>query len=492
MTETKVDSTTAAFFAESRQAARAGAPDPKCLICGQQRSTQDKKGILSHLMPRSVLRERQNDFYCADVSTGQVLGYTQLGFRGYCSTCELALSNHGEVSFNPKLHSKLVANFAGRVEVDDPKVFHCLLSIGWRGLALSDLASAETEAGKAARAWLCASRAFLQTGDVTRLPQVDIQLLVLCPDQVCGLLLRPHFVGADHLHVQATVVAPVYSFELPKTSAEGLMFPVHIGPLHMQMWTFAPPEDLLAAIRSIRVPPIGKFVIPAGNERAPLAEPVLQGLQKHAEYVLQTAPPAKKPPVAPKSAIASKEDSKGGSKDENNGGSKGDSKGDSKGESTAGLSADLFADRAVHVTATTHLYFFPPLLAQIDHNANSFQLIKFHVWKQLALPAFLFQIVVPDGSRYLFSRIRSDFDLLVRCVCGIKSNKDLVMWLQGSIRPTTGKASLRWHPRALEVFCGKTGKVGVPLLEDLERCVTDWFVSLEIDMTPLSYFCPAY
>lgn len=179
--------TTAQFFGESRQALLADGVDPKCVICGNQRDEKDCK-ILSHLIPRSVLNESK-DIYCANVNVGRIESYKVHGFKGFCAACENSLSKYGEGSLNPVLHRPLVLSIGAEVIVNDPKVFHALLSVGWRGLALSEAAGSDNALGKLVRSWLDSARSFVRTGDAKQAPPCTVLLDVLHPDdtEVCTL-----------------------------------------------------------------------------------------------------------------------------------------------------------------------------------------------------------------------------------------------------------------------------------------------------------------
>lgn len=76
-----------------------------CVICRNLRNKKEIADILSHIIPESVLRSAQegNRMKFAHTETAKTLSYKDVGFRGFCKSCELSLAVNGENDFNPKV-----------------------------------------------------------------------------------------------------------------------------------------------------------------------------------------------------------------------------------------------------------------------------------------------------------------------------------------------------------------------------------------------------
>jgi len=110
------------------------------------RTKEDMKGILSHVIPRSILLS--SNTYSVNYATGKTTGHSNAGFRGLCVKCESILSINGEQDFNPKWHTYFLQNGINYENINSGffndkttnKIHHCLVSIAWRFAVLSEIA----------------------------------------------------------------------------------------------------------------------------------------------------------------------------------------------------------------------------------------------------------------------------------------------------------------------------------------------------------------
>jgi hypothetical protein len=151
---------------------------PICIICRTPRSNEDKRSILSHIIPRSVLNSSLARDFCVNMDSGETVSANRCGYRGYCHNCEEALNVYGETTFNPTLHKPLVENLDREVRCNDPRLFHCFLSVAWRTLQLCELAGANNQQGTTIRRWLDLFRPFIRDGSLTAPEDVSVQLQV--------------------------------------------------------------------------------------------------------------------------------------------------------------------------------------------------------------------------------------------------------------------------------------------------------------------------
>ena len=110
---------------------------PICLLC---RKLDSKPEGLGHVIPHSVLKEAgQTKFF--DHVRGAEGGVSNFGYYAFCKGCEQVFQK-GEVYFNPEFFKPFLADVDGKIEKTVKKngfpwLYHCLISIIWRGLCFT-------------------------------------------------------------------------------------------------------------------------------------------------------------------------------------------------------------------------------------------------------------------------------------------------------------------------------------------------------------------
>ena len=166
-----------------------------CTFC--RKKNTDKRVQLSHIIPYSVLRSAHEKGGALSIGTaGQEVGHSNLGYRGYCGSCEDMLSKKGEQRFNPLVHVPLLSDYNSAVHVegeDAASVSHCALSIWWRAASVGELACEESDEGRdyrklleRVRVWLHNPKEYLPYG-------LQFYFVVYHPDDV--YLLRRRGLG---------------------------------------------------------------------------------------------------------------------------------------------------------------------------------------------------------------------------------------------------------------------------------------------------------
>ena len=167
-------------FEKAQVCYREKTPNRFCILCRKRNC--DKRVQLSHITPHSVIKSAGCDIVSTD-STGQQIGHSMSGYRGYCKQCERMLSDNGETNFNRLIHKPLVEDpdCAVRITGKDVRdVYHCALSIWWRHSSLHGLASEKSDDGKKVRQILENIRTWLHDPSDDYLPvglQVDFNTL---------------------------------------------------------------------------------------------------------------------------------------------------------------------------------------------------------------------------------------------------------------------------------------------------------------------------
>ena len=110
---------------------------PICLLC---RKLDSKPEGLGHIIPHSVLKEAgRKKFF--DHVRGAEGGVSNFGYYAFCKVCEKVFQQ-GEDYFNPEFFRPFLANVDGKIEKNVingsfPWLYHCLISIIWRGLCFT-------------------------------------------------------------------------------------------------------------------------------------------------------------------------------------------------------------------------------------------------------------------------------------------------------------------------------------------------------------------
>lgn len=127
---------------------------PICLLC---RKLDSKPEGLGHIFPHSVLKEAgQKKFF--DHVRGAEGGVSNFGYYAFCKVCEKVFQQ-GEDDFNPEFFRPFLANVDGKIEKNVingsfPWLYHCLISIIWRGLCFAPKNSKHIEALEYLRKYL--------------------------------------------------------------------------------------------------------------------------------------------------------------------------------------------------------------------------------------------------------------------------------------------------------------------------------------------------
>ena len=110
---------------------------PICLLC---KKLDSKPEGLGHIIPHSVLKEAgRKKFF--DHVRGAEGGVSNFGYYAFCKVCEKVFQQ-GEDYFNPEFFRPFLANVDGKIEQNVingsfPWLYHCLISIIWRGLCFA-------------------------------------------------------------------------------------------------------------------------------------------------------------------------------------------------------------------------------------------------------------------------------------------------------------------------------------------------------------------
>lgn len=110
---------------------------PICLLC---RKLDSKPEGLGHIIPHSILKEaREKNFF--DHVRGAQGGVSNFGYYAFCKGCEKVFQK-GEVHFNPEFFKPFLADVDGKIkktveQAGFPWLYHCLISIIWRGLCFT-------------------------------------------------------------------------------------------------------------------------------------------------------------------------------------------------------------------------------------------------------------------------------------------------------------------------------------------------------------------
>lgn len=108
-----------------------------CLLC---RKLDSKPEGLGHIIPHSILKEAREKNFFHHVR-GAEGGVSNFGYYAFCKGCEKVFQK-GEVHFNPEFFKPFLADVDGKIKktvekAGFPWLYHCLISIIWRGLCFT-------------------------------------------------------------------------------------------------------------------------------------------------------------------------------------------------------------------------------------------------------------------------------------------------------------------------------------------------------------------
>ena len=243
----------------------------KCIICGSPVTEEDN--IYSHIIPQSVL-DSSDDTHTIRTDRGAEVGHSRFTYRSYCGSCELCLNSFGECDFNPQLHRPLVQRMkhyrtnrnldlpSEQIDIDNPKIFHCFVSIAWRCLAVCTEPGLDSNIGKSTRRWLEALRPYIR--DPTCFPVAGDRDPPVCSIYVAVPNLQDvnDWEKSQHTtHLWNTYfVWPI----LTNNVNDCFQLRVSLGPMTMYCFGYTPIAVLSQVPRAhvlIHVPSTGKFSI---------------------------------------------------------------------------------------------------------------------------------------------------------------------------------------------------------------------------------------
>ena len=170
---------------QARKYYRSGKPKKFCILCRSKKNV-----VLSHLIPKSVLKSSGEELLAINVA-GQKVDIGNHGYQGYCSDCEGMLSEKGERNFNRLMHEPLVRDYNSDVHVEGDevgKVYHCAISIWWRLATLhSKLACEESSEGKEYRKLLESVRVWLHEPSGSLPLGLQVNFWAFHPDDISDL-----------------------------------------------------------------------------------------------------------------------------------------------------------------------------------------------------------------------------------------------------------------------------------------------------------------
>jgi hypothetical protein len=210
--------------------------------------------------------------------TAQPTSMKDFSYQAYCKfreegvmSCEDCLSEYGECTFANFLRPLLVLLRKDDYTINDPKVYHCLVSIGWRILSLTKLAASDSEEGVVVRDCLEFVRPFLRNNQLNLDGNLAVMMVVVGQRTI---------ISWYDLH-KTNDVGPLVGTLSPgspptvKTisGCPVLFWNLQLGPVHLK-FIYCRNKILLSllvtslSIIYSRVPSSGQFVIPGFERRS--------------------------------------------------------------------------------------------------------------------------------------------------------------------------------------------------------------------------------
>jgi hypothetical protein len=253
-----------------------------CIMCGRAREfdLNSEPATHSHLFPDSVLRLFPK-MAAYDTTISEQISFKQYSYMAFCKfrndrvSCEDVLSELGEVSFASGFVSKFAAVDDLKNEYDrlftDPKIYHCIVSIAWRLLALSLGPNIDQTTSDFCVECLEHLRPFVCGRDVNLDGRLIVAVHVVGRKTMCAW--QESLIIETDCSVEP-LIGNVIATGLPTMrehqSVKYLLWKFQIGPLHFAMTysnTFVQDYSALGLLGLTRVPPSGKFEVLGFSKR---------------------------------------------------------------------------------------------------------------------------------------------------------------------------------------------------------------------------------
>lgn len=259
-----------------------------CILCFEDRDEDHDQElqVRSHLIPDSVLRMFPKNIFINELA-GDQISIRDFSYKAFCKyrnnrqSCEDMLSTLGECTF--KSHFKpFVENLTDETErtINDSKVYHCFVSIGWRTLALTEIATKNSDNGKLVRSCLEYLRAFLPT------PQINIDDHFAVYLSVAGKATCEAWCRLMNTKDIGPLIGTVCFGLTPQVSNSFMRWEVQMGPLLVKYFycdTHRVDDIQIPPFYSqgfSRIPRTGSFTIPGYSQRPAISDTILEEISK--------------------------------------------------------------------------------------------------------------------------------------------------------------------------------------------------------------------